>query len=366
MNARHIVILLCALVGCDASTPPETPKPSEAAQPAKRQAAETPPPALVLRPREEVFPTAGVGLIPPPSWSAEAEMPLTGFLARWLPDGAGDDDWSQFTVEVSAARGQTTKRLAEPFIAKGYESTSITIDGLPAVRLALPGAHQQKHDALTPRVSPIYLVVRGSNLYRILFILERDDQLTLADEVAANWRWQPETPAAEALELGPPQPVLGGALSMRLPKSARRAPDEGDPVTSAVYIVYDFLAHQDALVIGLELREITAERTNTDEAFAYAAEVEEHTKLSDLLVIKPLPENDQVWASAPLVGKFEVPGPTGAPREVERVSQFALWRVGPTKLLRLQFVVNREVVSTDEQLAKAAAAIDELLPSLGR
>ncbi len=250
-----------------------------------------------LRPREEVFPTTGVGIIPPPGWIAESETPLTGFLARWLPTGAGDDDWSQFTVEVSAARGQTTKRLAEPFVAKGYESSSIKIDGLPTVRLVLPGAHQQKHDAPSPRVSPIYLVVRGSNLYRMLFILERDEQLALADEVATNWRWRPETPAAEALELGPPQPVLGGALEFRLPKAARRAPDEGDPTTSGMYIVYDFLAHQDALVIGLELRNIAAERTNTDEAFAYAAEVEEHTRLSDLLVIKPLPEHDQVWAS---------------------------------------------------------------------
>ncbi len=68
----------------------------------------------------------------------------------------------------------------------------------------------------------------------------------------------------------------------------------------------------------------------------------------------------------PLIGKFEIPGPTGAPREVERVSQFALWRVAPTKLLRLQFVVNREVVSTSDQLSKTAAAINELLQSLGR
>lgn len=357
--------MLLLAVGCAEPTTTPTPAPSNA--PAnKPQAAETSPPAPALRPREEVFPTAGVGLIPPATWSAESESPLTGFLARWLPDSAGDDDWSQFTVEVSAARGQTTKRFAEPLIAKGYESTAITIDGLPAVRLALPGAHQQQHDAQTPRVSPIYLVVRGSNLYRMLFILEQDDQVTLADEVAANWRWRPETPAAESLELGPPQPVLGGALKMRLPKAARRAPDEGDPNVSAMYIAYDFLAHQDALVIGLELRDIAAERTNTDEAFAYAAEVEEHTRLNDLLVIKPLPEHDQVWASAPLVGKFEVPGPTGAPREVERVSQFALWRVAPTKLLRLQFVINREVVSTDDQLQKTAAAINELLLLLGR
>jgi hypothetical protein len=366
MNGRRTSFLLILLtIGCAEPAATPVPAPIEA-KPAKPQAAETAPPAPALRPREEVFPTAGVGLIPPTGWSAEAETPLTGFLARWLPTGAGEDDWSQFTVEVSATRGQTTKRLAEPFVAKGYESTSITIDGLPAVRLVLSGPHTQNKQAQAPRVSPVYLAVRGSNLYRMLFILERDDQLTLADEVAANWRWRPETPAAESLELGLPQPVLGGALKLRLPKAARRAPDEGDPATSAMYIVYDFLGHQDALVIGLELRTIAAERTNTDEAFTYAAEVEEHTKLSDLLVIKPLPANDQVWASAPLVGKFEVPGPTGAPHEVERVSQFALWRVAPTKLLRLQFVVNREVVTSDELLAKTAAAINEMLQSLGR
>ncbi len=312
----------------------------------------------------QVYPTFGLAVRPPEGWHRDAKLPPVGFVGRWLPVGAGEEDWSQFAIDLQPARGKSLRGAAEPFMRQGYASEELQLDGFPALRLALPPAAEDatpealRSRRLTP--SPVVICKRGGLLYRMLFLLDGPEELPLADGAIASWRWRDTAPVVDHLELGDPTPVLENLATLRAPEPARRDLSMIRPGADGL-VAFDYRAEQDALLIGLELADPKNGDTLEKQALRYAEQVESRTRLNGMLRFAPDVEkpSNHVWISQPLAMSFQ----TEAGKEVQRLSVYAVWQPQKDTFIWVQFVVNNEVVSEPDDMTKTLEAVRAIAQS---
>ncbi len=353
--------LLLLAPGCERAAPerPADPQPVGAtATPVE------PPTATDLPAGYDDFPTFGLAVRPPDGWRRDPEMAPSGFVGRWLPDGAGDDDWSQFAIDLQPSRGRSLRGSAEPFTRQGYSLAEFQLDGFPAIRLTKP---QVGEDALPEEIkqnrampSPVVASSRGGSIYRMLFLLDGAEELPLADASINSWKWRDTAPAVDHLELGEPTRVLDSSATIRVPLIARRDLSMQRPGAEGI-VVFDYRAQQDAILLAIE----TADPNNGDtlelQTQRYAEQVESRTRLDAMLRFAPAlrGRESHVWVSDPLGMSFK----TEEGRDVQRLSLYAVWRPTDGKFVWLQFVINNEVISEPEDLKKAVDAIRQIVQS---
>lgn len=360
--------LLFLLLGCQRadveSTAQSASLPPTVDRAASPPAEETPEPASA-EPTEPVptdaFPTFGVALTPPEGWRAELSRPQVGFLARWLPDTEDPDDWAQFAAEVRPLRGNAEQRRAEedrlaaPFERGGYRRSQITLAGEPATRYDAPplptGAERR------PVPSPVIVASRGGLVYRTLFLLNDPTDDAPVEPVLASWQWADPAPVAEHLRVETPQSLFDGLGELNLPAIARIDP-EFTSADAAGFTVFDYRAAQDAIIFVFE-RDLTPEPPSLREhVVGYAELIEGRTKLDLPLAFNQLPDLPNVYASEMLQGQFEDGG-----QMVGRLCRYAVWRPRAGALIRIQAVVNNEVLAEPAELAAAVAAVDRAFRS---
>ncbi|MEM8864032.1 MAG: hypothetical protein AAGF31_00610 [Planctomycetota bacterium] len=357
LYAGMTLVCLCTL-SCSGRDEPPAPA---AVEPREGNAAATPaetaPKPLQEKDSQEVrFPTFGVTLKPPTGWVADDSLLPVGVLARWLPAGAAEEDWSQFAVDVRPiAAGQTARQAAAMFEKRGYRRTAARLGGFAAERLDAPplkaGAEPR------PRPSPLLIARRGERLWRLLFLFNDPEDAAEIDEVIASWQWIPLEPVSDHLQPGAPQPILGGVGTMQLPAIAR-VDASLSLQDSVAYSVYDYGAVQDAIIFACHLKPVTANANLSALAVLYAEQIEENADLGELIAFDALPSRPNVFASEVIRGEFVVDGQT-----VNRYSRYAVWQPHPDVVVRIQTVVNAEVFTTQDSLRSALEAVSRCLAS---
>ena len=358
--------VLCAIVGamgCESEPAGESPPTAPTANPPATHAADAPEPNVV-DPQVDSFPTFGFALRRPAGWELEPAISPAGVVGRWLPAGAGDDDWSQFSVDVQtlvdeniplgAIAEDTMRRL--PNQKANYRIDVTTVDGSRALEV-LPQKTGVQNDDEPPILGPVVLVARGPLLYKFTFLLDDPRELKLARQVIREVRWQKVMPLFEACEFGQDVTLFDGKCQVTLPQQARL--DLAMTTDRAqAFIVFDYVGKQDGLSMVFELVE-SADNTAARQAVNYAEMIEGRTQLNGFLDFRPRDDNSRVWNSAYLEGNF----PDGSGGTVTRHSRFAVWQVGRNEFVHAQFVVNDEVVTTNAQTEQVMQTIDEVLAS---
>ncbi|MEM6655213.1 MAG: hypothetical protein AAF596_05360 [Planctomycetota bacterium] len=297
----------------------------------------------------------------PDGWFVDPEPPQAGFVARWAADRDPNGSWSQFTVNLRPRRGLDPSQAARSWISRGYRMTKAELDGARAVRLDYdPPAGAADVDA-SRKPTPVYIALNAGMLYSVLFLLDDDAPSDLVDDVLAGWRWIDFEPLAPHLGLGEPVAAFGGPGTLRLPRPVRLDPSLSSDTVNA-YQAFDFAGGQDGWLASLE--KIAAPPGNKKyalerAAIAYAELIERNTGINTLLTFKPLPGTPHVLACPPITGQF----PDGGGGTVTRSNRYAIWQPSPDTLIRLQFVINDEVIYGREQTEAAFAAIDAVLAS---
>ncbi|MEN1681282.1 MAG: hypothetical protein AAGJ46_16965 [Planctomycetota bacterium] len=302
--------------------------------------------------REVVFPTFGVALTPPEGWQAESAQPPAGFLGRWLPADAAADDWSQFSLDLRVGAGDgVASRFAEILEGRGYKRSNARMAGGSALRLDAPptdpgvGSDAESNDA-PPTPSPVFLVGRGESLWRLLFLLPTGADTAVAEDVAASVRWLPAEPIENHLKLGAAQ-VVHGCGTIRTPSISRTDPSFAQEGAEA-FTAFDYRAGQDGLIMAFYRRPARENDSLGAQAAVYAEHVEERTGIEGVLRFRVTENNPDVMMSDPLVGEF----PSGD-KTVTRQSVYAVWRAQNDMFIRCQAVVNDEVFSNQEAVARA-------------
>ncbi|QDU88182.1 hypothetical protein Pla175_15540 [Pirellulimonas nuda] len=362
-QALSLACLTLLTAGC------EKPAPAPPA-PAAREAA-APPTAPVGTPAEaglpagyDDFPTFGLAIKPPPGWRRDPAMAPAGFVGRWLPENDADDDWSQFAIDLQPSRGKSLRGAADLFTRQGYALEEFQLDGFPAVRLTKPSVPKDANPELVERhrsmPSPVVACARGGSIYRILFLLDGPQELPLATATIQSWRWRDTARAVDHLELGDPVAVLDNVGTLRIPKAARRDLTMQGPGSDGI-VVFDYRAEQDAILMALEVADPENGDTLQLQTQRYSEQVESHTRLNAMIRFAPEPKSklEHVWVSDPLEMSFQ----TEDGRDVKRLSLYAVWRPHADKFVRMQFVINNEVISEPEDIEKAVEAIRAIVQS---
>ena len=355
---RHVALAaVCALLagvgGCTEAKDEaqRQPSPTEVEEPAQPTTAEP-----QVESDDNAFPQFGFALQPPTGWAAEPAVQPVHFAARWLPEDVSDDDISQFTVNVTPARTDSFEVLVRNTnVPEGFQSSRIKLDGVAALELRNPKMGLLIEGSRPP-IGPIVICLHKGLEYKLAFLLDSRKEIVAARQVINSWKWLPVESSFNKLELGPPTDIIGGKARMCLPMSARRDLSLVSETTDS-YIIFDYRGRQDAIVMAAEWNEATGNSLE-QQAIAYAEQVERRTRLNAFLSFQRLEETPHVRISQSVIGEF--PGDNGP---VKRMSWYAVWEVGPGQFVHVQFVVNDEMIRSDDDRRAAQAAIVATLKS---